>query len=62
MRHAKRSAFVCAETADRNCTCGFSRRQVMTAIAAFAATAVTTPGTQAQTPAPARIVDIVDEE
>src|SRR3954451_17347861 len=57
MRQAKRSSFACAETAGRNCTCGISRRSVMTSMAAFAATALAAPAARAQTPAATRIVD-----
>jgi predicted TIM-barrel fold metal-dependent hydrolase len=57
MRQAKRSSFACAETAGRNCTCGISRRSVMTSMAAFATTALATPAARAQTPAATRIVD-----
>jgi len=51
------SGFACTEAADRNCTCGMSRRRVMTSMAAFAATAVTGPAARGQTPAAPRIVD-----
>src|SRR5438046_2064022 len=57
MRHAKRSSFEYAETAGQNCSCGFSRRQVITSMAVFAATAIAAPAAQAQTPATPRIVD-----
>jgi predicted TIM-barrel fold metal-dependent hydrolase len=57
MRHGKRNAFACTETAGLGCSCGFSRRQVMTAMAAFAATAIAAPAARAETPAAPRIVD-----
>ena len=57
MRHGKRNSLACTETAGLSCSCGFSRRQVMTSMAAFAATAIAAPAARAQTPAAPRIVD-----
>src|SRR5258708_2001785 len=57
MRHGKPSAFAGTEAHGQSCNCGFSRRQVMTSMAAFAATAVGAPAARAQTPAAPRIVD-----
>jgi len=51
------SGFACTEAADRSCTCGMSRRHVMTSVAAFAATAVAGPAARGQTPAAPRLVD-----
>jgi hypothetical protein len=48
-----------ARAIGQNCGCGFSRRGVMTSMAAFAATAVTGTVAPAQTPA-APAVRIVD--
>jgi hypothetical protein len=57
MRHGKPNAFACTQPLGQNCNCGFSRRQVITSTAAFAATAIAAPAAPAQTLAAPRIVD-----
>src|SRR3954470_4728682 len=58
MRRARRNSFQYTDMTGQSCTCRFSRRQVMTSMAAFAATAVVAPAARTQTSAPAaRIVD-----